>query len=78
MGKIRDIMVVLVMWLTRAGGVVLSIGGLGFFVSAWQAHFLALVALGIIALEIGATLTSIRASQGNRLEYGLFRPTHRS
>ena len=63
----------LVMWLTRAGGAAFALGGIGFFVSAWQARSFGFVLMGIVALAVGAFLMSIRAAPGDRLEYGLFR-----
>jgi O-antigen ligase len=69
----RQMLLWLIMWLTRVGAGVFVLGGLGFFVSAWQARSVGLVVMGVIAIAVGTFLISIRAAPGDRLEYGLFR-----
>jgi hypothetical protein len=64
-----------VMWLTRIAGTVFALGGLGFFVVAWQDKSLSPVAMGLGALAFGVACTSIRRSHDGGLEYGFFRRT---
>jgi hypothetical protein len=64
-----------VMWLTRIAGTVFALGGLGFFVAAWQDKSSALVAMGLAVLAFGLACISIRRSHDGRLEYGFFRRT---
>jgi ABC-type phosphate transport system permease subunit len=63
----------LVVWLTRIGGVVLGLLGVGFFVSAWRDRSLGLAAVGIAVIAIGVVLLSIRIDSDGRPEYRLLR-----
>ena len=60
-----------VLWLTRIGGAVFALGGLGFFVVAWQDGTFAPVAMGLATLAFGIVCMSIRRTQEGGLEYGL-------
>lgn len=71
MSKIRKIIVVMVLWLTRAGGVLFVVFGFGFFVAAWQDKAAGLILMGVIAIAFGVVLTSIHAPSPDRLEYRL-------
>jgi len=64
-------MVVMVLWLTRAAGVLFIVFGIGFFVAAWQDQSAGLMLMGIIAIAFGVVLTSIHAPSPDRLEYRL-------
>lgn len=69
----RQTIIRLVMWLTRIGGGVFALLGMGFFVAAWRDRSIGLVLMGIIVIAVGTALISIRLAPGDRLEYGLFR-----
>jgi uncharacterized membrane protein YoaK (UPF0700 family) len=69
----RAWLIQLVIWLTRVGGVVLGLLGVGFFVSAWQDRSLWLVAFGILVIAIGIVLLSFRIGSDGRPEYRLLR-----
>lgn len=69
----RAWLIQLVIWLTRIGGVVLGLFGVGFFVSAWLARSLALVLFGIFAIAIGIVLLSFHIGSDGRPGYRLLR-----
>lgn len=76
--KLRQIVIWLVMWLTRTAGVIFVLVGLGFFVTAWNAWAIPPVLMGVITIAIGVVMISIRVVPGQRMQYGLFRPRRRS
>jgi hypothetical protein len=76
--KLRQVIVWLVMWLTRLAGAIFVFFGLDCFVTAWQERAASLVVMGIITIAFGAVMLSIRIVSGHRLQYGLFRPRRRS
>lgn len=69
----RAWLIQLVIWLTRIGGGVLGLLGVGSFVSAWQDRSLGLVVFGILAITIGIVLLSFRIGSDGRPEYRLLR-----
>ncbi|MHB8812126.1 MAG: hypothetical protein ACYDAE_02585 [Steroidobacteraceae bacterium] len=69
--KLRRLIILIVLWLTRAGGVAFILFGLGFFVPAWRDKSGGLILMGIIAIVFGVVLTSIHAPSPDRLQYRL-------
>jgi hypothetical protein len=64
---------VVIIWLTRAAGAVITVCGISFFVLAWAEHSIAPVAMGVITIGVGLVIVSIRGTSDGSLEYGLFR-----
>jgi len=73
MSEVRNIIVVIVLWLTRAGGVLFVVFGFGFCVAEWKDKAAGLILMGVIVIAIafGVVLTSIHAPSPDRLEYRL-------
>jgi hypothetical protein len=69
----RLLLIHLVVWLTRIGGVVIGLLGVGFFVSAWQGRSLGLAGIGLAVFAIGAVMLSVRIGSHGRPEYQLLR-----
>jgi hypothetical protein len=63
----------LLIWLTRIGGAVFALLGVGFFVSAWQERSWAPILFGILAIAIGIVVLSFRIGPDGRPEYRLLR-----
>jgi hypothetical protein len=68
----RSFLLILI-WLTRVAGAVITGCGLSFFVLAWTERSVAPVAMGVITIGIGLVIVSIRGTSTGGLEYGLFR-----
>jgi len=63
-----------VKWLTRVGGAVFVVLGLGAIGEGiWHGGILGQFTIGIFAIAFGVVCLSIRNTSGGRLEYGLFR-----
>jgi multidrug efflux pump subunit AcrA (membrane-fusion protein) len=61
-----------IIWLTRIAGAVITVCGISFFVLAWAERSVTPVVMGLITVGIGFVVISIRATATGRLEYGLF------
>jgi uncharacterized membrane protein YwaF len=62
-----------IIWLTRIGGAIVSICGISFFVLAWAERSIAPVVMGVITVGLGLVVASIRCTPNGNIEYGLFR-----
>ena len=69
----KQAMIILILWLTRIGGAIFTIGGLGFFILAWVDHTVVPAAMGTVVIAFGLFITSIRMTPDGGLEYGLYR-----
>jgi hypothetical protein len=63
----------IIIWLARVGGAVITVCGLGFFVLAWADRSIAPVVMGLITIIVGLIIVSIRSTSNGGIEYGLFR-----
>ena len=68
----RNFLLVII-WLTRVAGAVITVCGISFFVLAWADRSIAPVAMGVITIGIGLIIVSIRSTSNGGIEYGLFR-----
>ena len=66
-----------VIWLTRIGGALFVLGGIGFFVLAWNDRSVIPFLMGFVPLAFGVVCMSVRRTQEGGLEYGLFRRSRR-
>ena len=62
-----------IIWLTRIGGAVITVCGISFLVLAWAERSIAPVVMGVITVGIGLVIISIRGTPNGNIEYGLFR-----
>jgi hypothetical protein len=69
-----SIIVVLVKWLTRIGGVAfLALGVAAIVDGVWHGGFLGHLLIGTLAIAFGGICVSIRSTSVGGLEYGLLR-----
>jgi cadmium resistance protein CadD (predicted permease) len=68
-----QLFLLLILWLTRLGGALFLVVGLGFFVVAFVDRSLVPVLMGLFPVAFGLVAISTRMrSDGTNFEYGLF------